>query len=123
MKITKTQLKQIIKEELGRVLNENDSAKEKAAIRQVMMNAQAYTSDTALDVRSVKKQMERILGREVNIENFVSRHEPVLIGNHEEGFNAITAAASPTGVALYMDTKSKPQYSATNDPESAAYGL
>ena len=123
MKITKSQLKQIIKEEIRRALNENDSAKEKAAIRQVMMNAQAYTPDTALDVRSVKKQMERILGQEVDIDNFVSRHEPVLIGNHEEGFNAITTAASPTGIALYMVANSKPQHTATNDPESAAYGL
>jgi len=124
MKIRKAQLKRIIKEELSKVLNEmqgyTDPAEEKA-IQQVLVQAQANSPDKALPVPAVKKQMERILGAEADMDSWVSRHEPIRLGSEEEGWVEITTAPGPHGVALWMNQKSSG--GRIRDPESAAYGL
>ena len=121
MKIRKAQLKRIIKEELSKVLNEqevplrnplNDPAQEKRALIKVLGDAQATSPDKAYPIKYVKKQMERDgrLPNEVDIDQYVSRHEPIKLGSEEEGWVEITVAGTPTGDTGLWMTSPKRSY-------------
>ena len=102
-------------------LDEDDKGREEGLIQAVLGNAQADSPDRAQPVVSVKKMMERELGREVDMDTWVQDYEPVKVGSHKEGWAEITVTTGPHGKALWLNRKSQGQSS--GDPESAGSGL
>jgi len=101
MKITKTQLKRMIKEELGRVLSERSvdpgDAFGTALKRQLVAN-KAYTAETAMDVDTLMNSDRGTLWAEMQQMGVEERDIKDLMGNKRQYYTGeITSARTSDG--------------------------